>query len=142
MKKIVTIIGARPQIIKASAISRTIATYFSDKLTEVIVHTGQHYDENMSEVFFKELGIPKPNYNLSVGSGKHGEQTAKMLTGIEEILLKEKPANVFNVFLSFLAFFSTSIFASALRGIILLSTLIGKPFSSFIEFKVLFPYVI
>lgn len=91
MKKIVTIIGARPQIIKVSAISRAIATYFSDKLTEIIVHTGQHYDENMSEVFFKELGIPKPNYNLNVGSGKHGEQTAKMITGIEEILLKESP---------------------------------------------------
>ena len=91
MKKIVTIIGARPQIIKASAISRAISTYFSDKLTEVIVHTGQHYDENMSEVFFKELGIPKPDYNLAVCSGKHGEQTAKMLTGIEAILLKEQP---------------------------------------------------
>jgi UDP-GlcNAc3NAcA epimerase len=91
MKKIVTIIGARPQIIKASAISRAISTRFSTQLTEVIVHTGQHYDANMSDVFFKELQIPKPNYNLNVGSGAHGLQTAKMIEGIESILVKEKP---------------------------------------------------
>lgn len=89
--KIVTIIGARPQIIKAAALSRTIHSHFSEKITEIIVHTGQHYDENMSQVFFTELGIPAPNYNLNVGSGSHGKQTATMITGIEEILLNEKP---------------------------------------------------
>lgn len=91
MKKIVTIIGARPQIIKAAALSRAIKNSFSNQLQEIIVHTGQHYDSNMSEVFFTELSIPKPNYNLNVGSGKHGEQTAKMIAGIEVILLNEKP---------------------------------------------------
>ncbi len=91
MIKIVTVIGARPQIIKAAALSRTIKNSFSDKLEEIIVHTGQHYDENMSQIFFDELGIPAPNYNLGVGSGNHGTQTAKMIEGIEEILLKEKP---------------------------------------------------
>ena len=91
MIKIVTIIGARPQIIKAAALSRAIKENFSNEITEVIVHTGQHYDENMSQVFFDELGIPAPNYNLGVGSGNHGVQTSKMIEGIEEILLKEKP---------------------------------------------------
>ena len=97
MKKIVTIIGARPQIIKAAAISRAISTSFSEQISEVIVHTGQHYDEKMSNVFFDELGIPKPNYNLNVGSGQHGEQTAKMLTGIEKIL-KEESADALLVY--------------------------------------------
>jgi UDP-GlcNAc3NAcA epimerase len=92
MIKIVTIIGARPQIIKAAALSRAIKTHFSDQLHEIIVHTGQHYDENMSEVFFRELGIPKPDYNLNVGSASHGVQTARMIEGIEAILIKEKPA--------------------------------------------------
>ncbi len=91
MKKILTIIGARPQIIKASALSRVIRDSFSDKVKEVIVHTGQHYDENMSGQFFEELQIPQPDYNLHVGSGKHGFQTAKMIAGIEEILEKEEP---------------------------------------------------
>lgn len=91
MKKIITIVGARPQIIKSSAISRAIRTLFSDQLEEIIVHTGQHYDENMSEVFFKEMGIPSPNYNLNVGSGSHGIQTAKIIEGLEEILIKENP---------------------------------------------------
>lgn len=91
MIKIITIIGARPQIIKAAGLSRAIRNKFSTQITEVIVHTGQHYDQNMSEVFFSELGIPQPNYNLSVGSGNHGEQTAKMIEGIENILLLEKP---------------------------------------------------
>lgn len=91
MIKIVTIIGARPQIIKAAALSRAIKNHFSDKIKEVIVHTGQHYDENMSQIFFDELGIPAPDYNLGVGSGAHGAQTAKMIDGIEDILLKEKP---------------------------------------------------
>lgn len=91
MIKIVTIIGARPQIIKAAALSRAIKHKFSKAITEIIVHTGQHYDENMSQVFFDELGIPAPNYNLNVGSGSHGKQTATMISGIEEILVKEKP---------------------------------------------------
>jgi len=91
MIKIVTIIGARPQIIKAAALSRAIKNNFSNQITEIIVHTGQHYDENMSQVFFDELGIPAPNYNLNVGSGSHGKQTATMIAGIEEILLNEKP---------------------------------------------------
>lgn len=91
MIKIVTIIGARPQIIKAAALSRAIKNKFSNSITEIIVHTGQHYDENMSQVFFDELGIPAPNYNLNVGSGSHGKQTATMISGIEEILVNEKP---------------------------------------------------
>lgn len=91
MIKIVTIIGARPQIIKAAALSRAIKNLFSTQIQEIIVHTGQHYDANMSQVFFDELGIPAPDYNLNVGSGSHGKQTAIMLTGIEEILIKEKP---------------------------------------------------
>lgn len=92
MLKIVTIIGARPQIIKAAALSRAIKKGFADKIKEVIVHTGQHYDESMSQVFFDELGIPQPDYNLNSGSGSHGRQTALMIEGIEEVLLKEKPA--------------------------------------------------
>lgn len=93
-KKIVTIIGARPQIIKSSAINRAIKTKFSDQLEEVIVHTGQHYDENMSAIFFEEMGIPTPSYNLNVGSGSHGQQTAKMIEGLETIFLKENPIAV------------------------------------------------
>ena len=89
--KIATIIGARPQIIKAAALSRAIRTHFSDRISEIIVHTGQHYDENMSQVFFSEMEIPAPHYNLNVGSASHGRQTAAMITGIEEILLKERP---------------------------------------------------
>ncbi len=89
--KIVTIIGARPQIIKAAALSRAIKNNYATVITEIIVHTGQHYDDNMSQVFFDELGIPNPNYNLNVGSGSHGKQTATMIAGIEEILITEKP---------------------------------------------------
>ena len=91
MLKILTIIGARPQIIKAAALSRAIRESFSDKIHEVLLHTGQHYDQNMSEVFFEQLGIPQPDYNLNVGSGAHGKQTATMISGIEEVLLKEQP---------------------------------------------------
>lgn len=89
MIHILTIIGARPQIIKAAAISRAIQSHFSDKITEHLLHTGQHYDENMSEVFFQELGIPRPTYQLNVGSGSHGAQTAMMIQGIEEILQRQ-----------------------------------------------------
>jgi UDP-GlcNAc3NAcA epimerase len=91
MKKIVTIIGARPQIIKAAAISRAIRTKFATELEEILLHTGQHYDEKMSGDFFRELEIPEPKYNLHVKSSKQGEQTGKMLEGIEEILMSEKP---------------------------------------------------
>jgi len=94
MEKLLTIIGARPQIIKAAALNRCIRKQFAQQLKEVIVHTGQHYDDNMSEVFFSEMEIPPPDYNLNVGSGSHGWQTARMIEGIEEVLLKEKPDNV------------------------------------------------
>lgn len=91
MLKLLTIIGARPQIIKAAALSRAIKNNYSNKIQEIIVHTGQHYDENMSQVFFDELNIPHPHYNLNSGSGAHGKQTASMIVGIEDILIKEKP---------------------------------------------------
>lgn len=91
MLKILTVIGARPQIIKAAALSRAIKTNFADKITEFIVHTGQHYDENMSQVFFDEMDIPQPDYNLNVGSDTHAKQTAAMMMGIEEVLLRERP---------------------------------------------------
>ena len=87
--KLLTIIGARPQIIKAAAISRAIRNHFSDTIEEKILHTGQHYDANMSQIFFDELGIPQPDYNLGVGSGSHGAQTAKMIAGIEDVLLSD-----------------------------------------------------
>jgi UDP-N-acetylglucosamine 2-epimerase len=86
--KIVTVIGARPQFIKALPVSRALQTAGID---EFLVHTGQHYDQNMSGIFFEELGLPEPKINLEVGSGPHGAQTATMLEKIERILLKEKP---------------------------------------------------
>ena len=89
--KLVTIIGASPQIIKAAALSRAIRNHYADQIQEVIVHTGQHYDDNMSQVFFDELQIPRPDYNLHVGSASHGVQTARMTEGIEALLIKEKP---------------------------------------------------
>lgn len=87
--KILTVIGARPQIIKAAALSRAINNGFSDRIEEKILHTGQHYDANMSAVFFDEMGIPRPHFNLNTGSGKHGVQTAKMIASIEEVLENE-----------------------------------------------------
>lgn len=89
--KLLNIVGARPQIIKSSAISRAVHTHFSDKIDDIIVHTGQHYDKELSDVFFEELEIPKPDYNLGVGSGPHGWQTGMMVAGIEEVLLRDKP---------------------------------------------------
>lgn len=85
--KIVTVVGARPQFIKAAAGSRALRKYHQ----EILVHTGQHFDDNMSAVFFREMGIPAPDYNLGVSGGTHAQMTAKMLTGIEEILMKEEP---------------------------------------------------
>jgi UDP-GlcNAc3NAcA epimerase len=85
--KVVTIVGARPQFIKAAAISRVLRVTHS----EVIVHTGQHYDSNMSEIFFEELGIPSPDYNLGIGSGTHAAQTGAMLEAIEKVLFRETP---------------------------------------------------
>ena len=89
--KLLSIIGARPQIIKSAAISRAIRDHYSNYFEEIILHTGQHYDQNMSDVFFIEMEIPQPHYNLSVGSGSHGLQTAKMIQGIEEVLVATKP---------------------------------------------------
>lgn len=85
--KILTVIGARPQFIKAAAVSKKIRQMHD----EVLVHTGQHYDENMSKIFFDELEIPKPDYNLSIGSGNHGSQTGQMLIKLEEIYTEVKP---------------------------------------------------
>ena len=87
--KILTIVGARPQFIKAATVSRVIRA--NPEVKEFLLHTGQHYDENMSEVFFRELHIPEPDFNLGVGSGSHAEQTGNMLKGIEEILIHQKP---------------------------------------------------
>lgn len=86
--KILTVVGARPQFIKAWPVSQALARL---GLTEFIVHTGQHYDERMSEVFFRELGIPRPGANLEVGSGGHGQQTGAMLQKLEPIVLEQRP---------------------------------------------------
>jgi len=85
--KVITVLGARPQFIKAAPLSEVLRKKHEEK----IIHTGQHYDYQMSDVFFEELGIPKPDYFLGVGSKQHGAQTGEMLTGVEEVLLKEKP---------------------------------------------------
>ena len=89
MLKILTILGARPQFIKAGSVSRKIAEYGSIK--EIIVHTGQHYDANMSDIFFDEMKIPQPDYFLGIGGKSHGAMTGQMIEKIEEIALKEKP---------------------------------------------------
>ncbi len=87
--KIITIIGARPQFIKAAAVSREIAKH--KDMEEIIIHTGQHFDANMSEIFFSQMQIPKPNYNLAINSLSHGAMTGRMMEEVEKILLAEKP---------------------------------------------------
>jgi UDP-GlcNAc3NAcA epimerase len=89
MKKIITIVGARPQFIKAATLSRVIAR--NSDLCEVLIHTGQHFDANMSDVFFNELEIRRPDYNLGIGGGTHGQNTGRMIEAIEKILIVEKP---------------------------------------------------
>ena len=92
---LLTIIGARPQFIKAGAVSRAIAAFNATSqdihIREQLVHTGQHYDQNMSDIFFEELKMHKPIVNLAIGSGPHGRQTGEMLKRLEQILLKEQP---------------------------------------------------
>ena len=89
MKKILSVVGARPQFVKAAAVSRVLRA--TRGLREVLVHTGQHYDRNMSGVFFRELDIPRPDVNLGIGSGAHGEQTGRMLQVLERTIVKEEP---------------------------------------------------
>jgi len=95
--KLITVIGARPQFIKAAVVSRSLAIYNKSvnspslRINEKIIHSGQHYDNNMSQIFFKELEIPEPKYNLGIGSGNHGEMTGAMLQKMEAVLIKEKP---------------------------------------------------
>ena len=92
MKKIITIVGARPQFVKAAVVSREILR--QGGIEEVIVHTGQHFDHNMSDIFFEQMQIPKPHYNLNIHGLNHGAMTGQMLQGIEEIILKEQPEYV------------------------------------------------
>ena len=87
-KKIITILGARPQFIKASSVSKSL---IECGLEEIIINTGQHYDYNLSDIFFSELNIPKANYNLNVGSSSHASQTSKIISSLEPILMDEKP---------------------------------------------------
>src|SRR6476659_9127291 len=87
--KIVTVVGARPQFIKAAAVSRILRK--QKGVQEILLHTGQHFDDNMSKIFFEELEIPSPDYNLGIHSLQNGAMTGRMIEGIEEILLKEKP---------------------------------------------------
>ena len=87
MKKICSVVGARPQFIKLAVVSRVLRRYYH----EVLIHTGQHYDHNMSDVFFEEMDIPHPDYNLGVSGGTHGQMTGQMLIKLEEVFLKEQP---------------------------------------------------
>jgi UDP-GlcNAc3NAcA epimerase len=89
--KILTVVGARPQFIKAAAVSRVIRDQHASRVHEVIVHTGQHHDENMSQVFFDQLDIPRPDFNLEIAGGGHGQMTGRMLEALEGVLLSEKP---------------------------------------------------
>lgn len=89
MKKICSVVGARPQFIKLAVVSRVLRQ--EPELREVLIHTGQHFDHNMSDVFFEEMDIPRPDYNLGISGGSHGEMTGRMLIEIEKVLLKEQP---------------------------------------------------
>jgi UDP-GlcNAc3NAcA epimerase len=91
MKNVVSIVGARPQFVKAAVVSRALE---SAGVSDFLVHTGQHYDVEMSGLFFDELGLPKPKYNLGIGSGRHGEQTGRMIEAIESVLLNARPEMV------------------------------------------------
>jgi UDP-GlcNAc3NAcA epimerase len=91
LMKVLTVVGARPQFIKSATLSRLINLQKNNKINEIIVHTGQHYDDNMSDLFFRELEIPKPLYNLQVGSGSHAEQTGSIMIGLEKIVNIESP---------------------------------------------------
>jgi len=92
MLKLMTVVGARPQFVKAAVLSRKLREReYASQIQEILVHTGQHYDENMSDVFFREMQIPAPDYNLEVGSGNHGATTGAMLAGIEKLILQHKP---------------------------------------------------
>jgi UDP-GlcNAc3NAcA epimerase len=92
MLHVLTVVGARPQFIKAAVLSRLIRSEsYRGRLNEFLVHTGQHYDENMSEVFFREMEIPDPDLNLGIGSGGHGRMTGAMLAGLEDLLIERKP---------------------------------------------------
>lgn len=89
--KIMTVVGARPQFVKAAVLSRYIKDNRNLGVEEILVHTGQHYDQNMSDVFFDEMKIPKPHVNLHLGSGSHGQMTGRMLEEIEKLLIEKKP---------------------------------------------------
>jgi UDP-GlcNAc3NAcA epimerase len=91
MIKILTVVGARPQFIKAAVISRLVCDVYHKQITEVLVHTGQHYDQNMSDIFFADMDIPKPSFHLEVNEKTHGAMTGKMLNKLEELMLSEKP---------------------------------------------------
>lgn len=92
--RIITIVGARPQFIKASAINRAFKNMYNDEVEQLILHTGQHYDTNMSQVFFDQLDIPRPDFNLAIGSLSHGQQTGRMLERIERFLILKRPRAV------------------------------------------------
>jgi UDP-N-acetylglucosamine 2-epimerase len=89
--KVVSVLGARPQFIKAAPVSGLIRKKYRQRIREILVHTGQHYDRNMSDVFFRQMRIPRPRYHLGIGGGTHGAMTGRMLEKIEQVLLKEKP---------------------------------------------------
>jgi UDP-GlcNAc3NAcA epimerase len=88
-RRILSVVGARPQFIKAAAVSRAMAR--THEFTEIMLHTGQHFDDDMSDIFFRELGIPHPSYHLAINGGLHGEMTGRMLVEIEAVLVEEKP---------------------------------------------------
>lgn len=94
MMKVLTVVGARPQFVKAAVVSRAFNEVAPRHIREVLVHTGQHYDEELSDIFFKQLGIPAPAYHLGIGSAPHGAQTGRMLEALEQVLSRERPERV------------------------------------------------